>query len=187
MDAATATENALTLPPTETETANLHAVADVLRFWNAHDIPGVLTYYNDDITWYNIATAEVFQGKEAVRGYLTRLLAAFPDLRFEVNHKIARGKNVAEQWVIRGTHRGTFMGIPPTGQRVEIPGMSMLEMRDGKFLSDHFYFDSGTVMRQLGLLPPLSMNETILGRLTLWLVVKAGACLRFFGLGKGKR
>jgi steroid delta-isomerase-like uncharacterized protein len=184
MDMATAPETPLTAPLSATEAANLHAVADVLRFWNAHDVPGVLAYYDDEIAWHNIATDEVFRGKEAVRGYLTRLLAAFPDLQFAVLHKIARGNNVAEQWVIRGTHRGTFMGIPPTGRPVHIPGMSMLEMRGGKFLSDHFYFDSGTVMRQLGLLPPLSMNETFPGRVTLWLVVKAGALLRFFGLGK---
>jgi len=39
------------------------------------------------------------------------------------------------------------MGIPPTGRRVEIPGMSMAELREAKFVSDHFYFDALGVLR----------------------------------------
>lgn len=165
----------------ETEQRNLRAVSDVLAFWNTQNIAGVLSFYNEDIRWRNVALEETYEGKEAVEEFLERLFTAFPDLHFEVTHKIARGNNVAEQWLIRGTHLGSFLGVPPTGRPVEIPGMSMVEMRDGRFLRDSFYFDTGIVLRQLRLLPPLAVAETPVGRASLWLLVKRGQVARGVG------
>ena len=157
----------------ETELANLRTVTDVLQYWNRQDIEGVLAYYDESITWLNIAMEETYHGKSEVRVFLGKLMAAFPDLNFEVTYKIARGDNVAEQWFIRGTHLGTFMGIPPTGRHVEIPGMSMAELRDARFVSDHFYFDALGVLRDMALMPPLSVSETLVGRGALSLGVAA--------------
>jgi steroid delta-isomerase-like uncharacterized protein len=156
---------------TQTEQRNLRAVTEVLQYWNTQNAEQVVTFYDEQITWRNVAMEEVYQGKQEVHAFLVRLFTAFPDLTFDVTYKIARGVNVSEQWCMRGTHRGAFFGVPATGRSVVIPGISMVEMRDGKFLRDEFYFDAGGVMRQLGLLPPLSVSQTALGRGALWLVV----------------
>jgi hypothetical protein len=66
------------------------------------------------------------------------------------------------------------MGIPATGRPVEIPGMSMAELHDGKFVSDHFYFDALGVLRDMALMPPLTVSETPVARGALWLGVNAG-------------
>ena len=165
------TDATVTAALSETEQRNLRSVTDVLQYWNRQDLEGVLAYYDDSITWLNIAMEETYRGKNEVRAFLRRLFAAFPDLNFEVTYKIACGDNVAEQWYIRGTHLGTFMGIPPTGRPVEIPGMSMAELRDGRFVSDHFYFDALGVLRDMALMPPLSISETLIGRAALSLGV----------------
>jgi steroid delta-isomerase-like uncharacterized protein len=175
------TDTTLTAELSETERRNLRSVTDVLHYWNRQDLEGVLNYYDDSITWLNIAMEETYRGKSEVRVFLRRLFSAFPDLNFEVTYKIARGDNVAEQWFIRGTHRGTFMGIPPTGRRVEIPGMSMAELREGKFVSDHFYFDALGVLRDMALMPPLSVSETLPGRAALSLGVGASRIARWLG------
>ena len=156
---------------TETEERNLHAVADVLPFWNAHDVAGVLAYYDQDITWHNVALEETYHGKVEVGEFLGRLFTAFPDLNFSVSEKIARDDSVSERWTIRGSHLGPFMGIPPTGRPIEIPGMSMVHLRDGKFLEDRFYFDASGVLRQMGLLPPLAATRTRAGQAVLWMMV----------------
>ncbi len=158
------TEATTTQVLNDVEQANLRAVTDVLQYWNRQDIEGVLAYYDESITWLNIAMEETYRGKGEVRVFLRKLFAAFPDLNFEVTYKLARGDNVAEQWCIRGTHLGTFMGIPATGRRVEIQGMSMAELREAKFVSDHFYFDALGVLRDMALMPPLSVSETLVGR-----------------------
>ncbi len=156
---------------TESEERNLRAVSDVLEFWNVHDIDGVLTFYDDAIEWRNIAMEETYKGKEEVGRFLGRLFTAIPDLRFEVSYKIARGDNVSEQWTIAGTHTGTLFGVPGTGRTVLLPGMSMVTMRDGKFLRDDFYFDSGIFLRQVGLMPSVKAIEKPLARGLLKAVV----------------
>jgi steroid delta-isomerase-like uncharacterized protein len=164
---------AVTAELTETEERNLRAVADVLPYWNSGDIEGIVAYYDDEITWHNMALDEVYEGKAGVREFLTRIFTALPDLVFTVHHKIARGDNVSEQWTISGTHLGTFMGIPATGRPIEIKALSMVVLRDGKFLRDEFYWDTGAVMRQMGLMPSLDATQGAAGRGFLWLAVKS--------------
>ena len=163
---------------TPTEERNLRAVSDVLEFWNVQDVEGVLEFYDDEIAWRNVAMEETYEGKRAVAEFLQRLFTAVPDLRFEVSYKVARGDNVAEQWSIAGTHSGTLFGVPATGRRVLLPGMSMVTLRDGKFLRDEFYFDSGIFLRQVGLMPSVAAIEKPLGRLLLGTVVKTKRGLR---------
>ena len=104
---------------TETEERNLKAVADVLPFWNSGDIEGILSFYDDDIVWVNVALEETYNGKDEVRAFLERLYAALPDLTFGADWAIARGDQIAERWTVSGTHRGPFWGIPATGRTFE--------------------------------------------------------------------
>lgn len=172
--AATAKTAALT----ETEERNLRAVTDVLEFWNVQDVEGVLTFYDDEISWKNVAMEETYEGKQEVGAFLTRLFTAIPDLQFSVSDKIARGDNVAEQWEMAGTHRGSLFGIPATGRRVTLPGMSMVTLRDGKFLRDEFYFDSGIFLRQVGLLPSVAAIDKLVPRVFLSGVVRTQRGMR---------
>jgi len=108
---ATPPAAAVTADLSETEQRNLRAVADVLPFRNRQDISGVLAFYDERITRRNVALEETYQGKAAVRAFLVQLFASFRDLNFEGTHKVGHGNNVAEQWTIRGTHSGTFLGV----------------------------------------------------------------------------
>jgi steroid delta-isomerase-like uncharacterized protein len=161
--------------PSQEEERNLAATADVLPSWNAHDVEGVLRFYDPQIRWTNNPMAEVYAGHQEVGDYLRSLFAAFPDLVFTVRHRIARGDQVAEEWTMRGTHRGEYLGVPATGRSITIDGMSMVRMRDGRFLRDDFYFDTAGVMRQLGLLPSLAHSRGPVARVLLRLMVRRRA------------
>ena len=52
---------------TETEERNLRAVTDVLDSWNEQDVEGVLTFYDDEIVWRNVAMEETYNGKGEVK------------------------------------------------------------------------------------------------------------------------
>jgi steroid delta-isomerase-like uncharacterized protein len=156
----------------ETEVRNLATVMAEPACWNVRDVACTIALYHDDITWVNIAMEETYTGKQAVSAYLEQLFTAFPDINLEITHAIAQGEYVSYQWTITGTHLGAFIGIPATRRKVTIPGTSMIKMRDGKFLVDHFYYDSGIIMRQIGLLPSLALTQGPVGRAVLWLAVK---------------
>ena len=165
-------------PLTETEERNLRAVTDVLEFWNVQDVEGIVAFYDEEIVWRNVAMEETYEGKDGVRAFLTRLFTAVPDLQFEVTHKIAHGDNVAEKWAISGTHERALFGVPGTGRRFTLPAMSMVLMRDGKFLRDDFYFDSGVFLRQVGLMPDVQTFEKVIPQAFLKAVVKSQRGLR---------
>jgi steroid delta-isomerase-like uncharacterized protein len=167
----------------DVEETNLSAVTDVLVYWNRHDVNGVLDFYDDGIVWTNIALEEKYSGKAEVGVFIEKLITAFPDLHFTVSERIAHENNVAEKWEIRGTHLGPFLNIPATGRPIVIPGMSMVEMRNGKFYRDSFYFDSTGVLRQMGLMPSIQATQTLPGRALLWAAVNRAPVAAMAGLG----
>jgi steroid delta-isomerase-like uncharacterized protein len=63
---------------------------------------------------------------------------------------IAEGDRVVERWTGRGTHRGEFQGIPPTGKQVAVPGVVFYRIRNGKIAEFRGSFDMLSMLRQFG-------------------------------------
>lgn len=80
-------------------------------------------------------------------------LAAFPDWHSTVEEMIVEGDRVAERWTGRGTHRGEFQGISPTGNRVEVPGVVFYRIAGGKIVEFRGRFDQLRLLQQLGVVP----------------------------------
>ena len=100
-----------------------------------------------------VATSEVYDGEEAVRGYYAATRAAFPDQR-NVVHAIHHADDaVIVEFDLLGTHRGPLRGIPPTG-RAFTCRMVALFLFDGELIvCERVYFDAATILRQLGIGP----------------------------------
>jgi len=79
--------------------------------------------------------------------------AAFPDLRHAVEQQVQEGDTVVNRLLVRGTHRGEFQGIPPTGREVEIAAVTIQRFADGKIVEMHLLLDALGLMQQLGALP----------------------------------
>lgn len=75
--------------------------------------------------------------------------AAFPDISIEVQDVIASGDRLAFRSVMRGTHRGTFLGIEPTGQKVEVNLLDIWRIRHGKVVEQWGGPDTHDLTRQL--------------------------------------
>lgn len=59
---------------------------------------------------------------------------AFPDLSVAVEDVMAEGDRVAARVTMRGTHRGEFQGIAPTGKRVEVRAIDMFRISEGRIV-----------------------------------------------------
>jgi steroid delta-isomerase-like uncharacterized protein len=79
---------------------------------------------------------------------------AFSDVVVEPRKLIAEGDLVTVYWVARGTNTGTGNGLPATGKKVELAGITIWRIADGKIKEEWSAFDQLSMMRQLGLLPP---------------------------------
>ena len=67
-----------------------------------------------------------------------------------INCKVEAGGKIAGRWTVTGAHRGDQLGFAPTNRRMEIRGMSMAIVRDGKVAEAWNFLDAMTMMRQLG-------------------------------------
>ncbi len=79
--------------------------------------------------------------------------AAFPDIRVRIEEMVAEGDLVMYRQLMCGTHKGEFFGIAPTGNHVEMPGLHMLRIRDGKLVEHRATNDDLGMLRQLGVIP----------------------------------
>ena len=92
-------------------------------------------------------------GVEGLKQILTMYRTAFPDVRSTIEDLIAEGDQVIARATTRGTHRGAFMGIPPTGKQVAVIGIDAFRLVDGKIVEHWLNRDDVGILQQLGMMP----------------------------------
>ena len=90
---------------------------------------------------------------EQSKNHAASLLAAFPDLNGVIDDMIAEGDKVVARYTIRGTHRGAFRGIAPTGKQIMLKGIEIDRIEGGKFVETWAVSDSFGLMQQFGVIP----------------------------------
>jgi steroid delta-isomerase-like uncharacterized protein len=99
-----------------------------------------------------IATGEVHDGADAVRAYYASSRAAFPDQRNEVIALHHTDDGVFVEFDLLGTHTGALAGLAPTGREFRCRMVALFLFDGDRINCERVYFDSGTILRQLGLL-----------------------------------
>lgn len=90
---------------------------------------------------------------EGVKELISMYREAFPDIRFHTGEMFADGEGrVAHRWTFTGTHQGEMMGVEPTGKKVEVSGVEINHLRDGRISASYTVSDALGLMRQLGAL-----------------------------------
>ena len=84
--------------------------------------------------------------------FATAFYAGFPDLAHTIEEVFATDDRIAVRFVLRGTHGGSFFGIPPTNRLVMIAAHVLLHVHDGKITRLQGIFDEAGLLRQLGVL-----------------------------------
>jgi len=96
---------------------------------------------------------EPIVGYDAFKGFVGYLRNAFPDIKFTVLRQMAENNKVASRWQIEGTHKGEFLGAPPTGNHIKDFGIDIFTIRHGKIVSVHVNENDFGLMQQLGVIP----------------------------------
>ena len=84
---------------------------------------------------------------------------AFPDLLFSIQDMIAEKDRVVERFVCRGTHKGDLFGISPTGRRIEVIGILVHRLVDGRIVEIWEVLDLFGLLGQLGMALPTGRDE----------------------------
>ena len=84
----------------------------------------------------------------------------FPDWHYTLEDLIAEGDKVVSRLTIRGTHRGEFMGIPPTGKQASLTGIEIDRIEDDKFVETWANTDVLGFLQQLGAIPQMAQARS---------------------------
>jgi steroid delta-isomerase-like uncharacterized protein len=119
---------------------------------SAGDVDGFAEFLADDFVEHE-ETPGLAPTKEGVKTFFRMYIAAFPDLRLNVEDVLASGDKVVARLRATGTHQGEFMGIPATGKRVDVQLIDIFRLGDGLVHEHWGVIDAQAMMQQLGVVP----------------------------------
>lgn len=123
--------------------------------FNARDFDRSLSLAAPDVKWVNLTTGEEYRGHEGMRNYMTRWTSAFPDAKVTIRKITADEETVVTEFEGKGHHDGVLKlpngEIPPTGRDVDMPFCEIVRVKNGQIVEGRIYFDSATMLRQLGI------------------------------------
>jgi|SRR5215211_1188467 len=103
----------------------------------------------------DIVPLDVLRGRDEIAAFFRELFAALPDLEMSVTRVVAGEREAAVEWRMTGHFTGQpFRGIEATGRALALRGIDLLEIEDGKIVSNTAHYDGMAFARQVGLLPP---------------------------------
>jgi steroid delta-isomerase-like uncharacterized protein len=126
--------------------------AETLDAWNRGDAQGVVAYMVEDVIWHDVGLPLPLHGREALKQAAEGYMNAFPDLRMQTTSETIQLPRLAQEWTATGTHRGTLMGIAPTGRAIKTYGATVMTVdEDGWIIEGAVYWNALALMHQLGL------------------------------------
>ena len=110
-------------------------------------------YFTPNFVYHDAANPQVSNSEEYMQ-FLTGLMPALA-LQFTIEGLIAEGDKVVARYTLRGTHRGQWRGVPPTGKPVTITATATCRFDDGKVAEMWQNADALSLLQQLGVIPPM--------------------------------
>ncbi|MBT8306527.1 MAG: ester cyclase [Maribacter sp.] len=108
------------------------------------------TRFDEDITL--IMSPENVVGITNVQEFYANYLTGFSNIEFTIVDVFGQGDKIMKHWNFKGTHSGDFFGIPATGKMVDIDGVTLVKMKNGKITQEQDFMDNMAFMQQLGIL-----------------------------------
>jgi steroid delta-isomerase-like uncharacterized protein len=125
----------------------------VKEVWNGENIAAVDELVTSDVVLHLAKPGDEIRGAESVTQFYTTLQAAFPDIHFTIDDQIADGDKVVTRWTCRGTHKGEFQGMSPTGKQINVTGIDIDRIANGKVVECWPIMDELGMLQQLGVVP----------------------------------
>jgi steroid delta-isomerase-like uncharacterized protein len=132
---------------------NKAVVRRIYDIINSGDLSGVDDVIAADAVDHQVPPGVSNRGAAGLRAFVEMFRGAFPDLRITIDDTIAEGDKLAVRSTMTGTHKGDFMGIPPTGKSFSLEGIDIVRFAGGKAVEHWGAADNMELMQQLGVAP----------------------------------
>jgi steroid delta-isomerase-like uncharacterized protein len=98
-------------------------------------------------------STEPMRGPAGYLAIIGMMRGGFPDIQWTLEEMVAEGDKVAARFTMRGTHRGAFFGVPPTGKIIAAQAMNIYRLTGGQFVEEHGQPDMLGLLQQIGAVP----------------------------------
>lgn len=122
--------------------------------WNKGRADAIEEMFAEDGIAHGLAdeTGAPLQGPSAFREFHSKFRGAFPDIVVTVEDTVVEGDKVAARCSVRAMHAGDHLGFAATQRPMEITGIAIVRVKDGKIVEAWNNFDFMSMFRQLGAL-----------------------------------
>ncbi len=117
--------------------------------WNSHNPDKMVPLFTDDVVYEDVAYGEVSHGSAELHKFFVEELEGVPDLELKVVRSNIKDGHGTVEWIFSGTDKGIYK----TGKKFSVRGVSVIDVRDGKISRSLDFYDSASIMRQVGVLP----------------------------------
>ena len=133
--------------------ANKRVMKQFLVFINTASEALATELISPDAIFHVPGRPEPLQGPFGYLALIRMMRGGFPDIQWTLEETIAEGDKIAARFTMRGTHQGTFLGVPPTGRKIEVKAMNFYRLSGGQFVEEHGQPDLLGVLQQIGAMP----------------------------------
>ena len=96
---------------------------------------------------------EPMRGPAGYLAIIGMMREGFPDIQWTLEDMVAESDKVAARFIMRGTHQGTFFGVPPTGKKITVQAMNFYRLSNGQFVEERGQPDMLGLLQQIGAVP----------------------------------
>ena len=133
--------------------ANRQFMARFVGFINTADPRLATELVSPDAVFHVPGRAGPVHGPQGYLEIIGMMRSGFPDIRWTLEETVVEGDVIAARFTMRGTHRGVFFGVPPTGKPIAVQALNIYRLSTGKIVSEVGQPDLLGLMQQIGGLP----------------------------------
>ena len=134
------------LDPPYTAVLHEHLAAE-----SVFDMDATLATLTEDCLFEDVATGDVYRGRQAVRAYYREWWSAFGIVPEDIRSYIVSENFLIVETRFVGTHRGSYRGTAATGKPLNLPVAIFISLRHGLMSGERFYYDRATLLAQIGI------------------------------------
>ena len=138
-----------------TNIENYRKVTDMMNSGKMDDLG---KYISDNYTEHQMMPGQK-PGIAGLKEMMTGMKAAYPDMKFTINHITADSNMIWALSTMTGTNTGSMMGMPPTGKAINVQAVDVIRLENGKAVEHWGFMEEKKMMEQMGMMPPMDAHH----------------------------
>ena len=132
---------------------NIQLMKHFVEFINTANVQLAQELISADATFYVPGQPEPMHGPEGYLAIIGMMRSGFPDIQWSLEDKVVEENKVAARFIMTGTHKATFFGVPPTGKIIKVQAINFYRFSNGQIVEEYGQPDMLGLLQQIGAMP----------------------------------